>query len=67
MQQEGLEPPEIALIGDKNFNIEVGSKLGVSAYLVITGYSLEHQVNTKATCIKKNICEIVQHVLELES
>jgi D-glycero-D-manno-heptose 1,7-bisphosphate phosphatase len=66
LKQEGFQPSEVALIGDKNSDIEVGHKLGIRTYLVLTGYGLEHQVNTKATYIKKNICEAVQHLLELE-
>jgi len=67
LKQQGFLPSEIALIGDKNSDIELGHKLGIRTYLVLTGYGLEHRVNTRATHIKKNISEAVQHLLELES
>jgi D-glycero-D-manno-heptose 1,7-bisphosphate phosphatase len=67
MEQEGFGSSEVALIGDKNSDIEVGSKLGIRTYLVLTGYGMEHRVNTNATYIKKDLHEAAQHLLESES
>ena len=66
MKKESFEPSEVALIGDKNSDIETGHKLGIRTYLVLTGYGMEHQEDTKATYIRKNLCEAVKHLLESE-
>lgn len=63
LKQEGFQPSEVALIGDKNSDIEAGAKLGIKTYLVLTGYGLEHRMSTKASYIKKNLYAAVQHLL----
>lgn len=67
LKQKGLLPSDVALIGDKNSDIELGCKMGIITYLVLTGYGLEHRLNTKATYIKKNLLEATQHLLGLEA
>jgi len=67
LKQEGFQPSEIALIGDKNSDIELGHTLDIRTYLVLTGYGAEHQTNTRATYIKKNFYEAVEHLLGSES
>lgn len=64
MKQEGFHASEAALIGDKNSDIEAGSKLGIRTYLVLTGYGLEHQESTKASFIQPDFLSAVNHLLQ---
>jgi len=54
----------MALIGDKNTDIETGLKLGLTTYLVLTGYGREYQNVTKAHYIKPDLLSSVKHLLE---
>lgn len=54
---------EVALIGDKNSDIDAGRKLGLTTYLVLTGYGSIHQENTKAKYIKPDLLSAVTHLL----
>ena len=42
----------MALIGDKNTDIEARLKLGLTTYLVLTDYDREHQDATNAHYMK---------------
>ncbi len=53
----------MALIGDKNTDIEAGRKLGLTTYLVLTGYGREHQSVTNANYIKPDLLSAVKHLL----
>jgi D-glycero-D-manno-heptose 1,7-bisphosphate phosphatase len=63
MKQEGFHASEVALIGDKNSDIEAGYKLGLVTYLVLTGYGREHQADTKADYIEKDLLNAVRHII----
>jgi D-glycero-D-manno-heptose 1,7-bisphosphate phosphatase len=63
MKQEGLNAPEVALIGDKNSDIEAGYRLGLTTYLVLTGYGRQHQADTKAVYIEKDLLSAVEHII----
>lgn len=63
IERTGFKIDGIALIGDKNSDIDAGFRLGITTYLVLTGYGLEHQVNTNATFIKPDILSAVKHIL----
>lgn len=43
IRKERFNVNEMAPIGDKNTDIEAGRKLGLTTYLVLTGYGREHQ------------------------
>jgi D-glycero-D-manno-heptose 1,7-bisphosphate phosphatase len=64
MKQQGFQPSEVALIGDKNSDIDVGYKLGIKTYLVLTGYGLEHQKNNRASFIQPDLLSAVNHLLQ---
>ena len=64
MKQEGFQSSEVALIGDKNSDIEAGRTLGIRTYLVLTGYGLKHQESTKASFVKPNLLSAVNHILK---
>jgi D-glycero-D-manno-heptose 1,7-bisphosphate phosphatase len=63
IKEDKYQPNEIALIGDKNSDIEAGNRMGVATYLVLTGYGMEHQVNTAATYVKSDILSAVRHIV----
>jgi D-glycero-D-manno-heptose 1,7-bisphosphate phosphatase len=64
MKKEKLNSNEIALIGDKDSDIEAGVKLGLTTYLVLTGYGREHQKDTNADYIKPDMLSAIKHLLE---
>lgn len=66
VRNNGIKVTEIALIGDKNSDIETGYKLGIATHLVLTGYGQEHQLNTKATHIHPDLLSAVEHILKEE-
>jgi D-glycero-D-manno-heptose 1,7-bisphosphate phosphatase len=66
IEENSYKKNEVALIGDKNSDIDAGKKLGLTTYLVLTGYGLEHQENTKATYIKPDLLGAVRHLLNVD-
>ncbi len=64
IRKERFNVSEVALIGDKNTDIEAGRKLGLTTYLVLTGYGREDQEVTKANYIKPDLLSAVKHLLE---
>jgi ribonucleotide monophosphatase NagD (HAD superfamily) len=54
------------LIGDKNTDIEAGRRLGIKTYLVETGYGKEEKSITNANFVKKDLKDVVVHILDLE-
>ncbi len=65
IETEGFDVNEIALIGDKDTDIEAGLKLGLTTYLVLTGYGREYQKDTRADYIKPDVLSAVKHLLEI--
>ena len=65
IRKEDLNADEIALIGDRNTDIEAGLKLGLTTYLVLTGYGREEKDNTRADYIKPDILSAVKHLIEI--
>jgi D-glycero-D-manno-heptose 1,7-bisphosphate phosphatase len=66
MEENAFRTDEVILIGDKNTDIEAGRRLGVRTYLVETGYGSAEKNRTKATFVKGNLKEAVDHLLNLE-
>lgn len=64
IKQENFRLRELALIGDKNSDIDAGYKLGIETYLVLTGYGNEHKAHTKATYVRQNLLSAVRHILQ---
>ena len=62
-----IQPDETVLIGDKNSDIDAGYKMGITTYLVLTGYGMEHMKNTKANFIKDDLLSAVKHALNRET
>ena len=64
MEREKFKVDEIALVGDRDSDIEAGLRLGITTYLVLTGYGSEHMNETKADYIKPDMLSAVKHLLE---
>jgi D-glycero-D-manno-heptose 1,7-bisphosphate phosphatase len=62
-----IRPNETVLIGDKNSDIDAGYKMGITTYLVLTGYGMEHMKDTKANFIKDDLLSAVKHALNRET
>lgn len=52
----------VALIGDKNTDIQAGSQMGISTYLVETGYGNFEKSNTQANFIVPDLQSAVRHL-----
>ena len=64
MEREKFKADEIALVGDRDSDIEAGIRLGITTYLVLTGYGSKHRNDTKADYIKPDMLSAVKHLLE---
>lgn len=63
MNDTNLSPENMAIIGDKNSDIEAGKKLSMRTYLVETGYGQRDKINTKADFIMPDLKTSVIHLL----
>jgi len=63
MEKEKFKADEIALVGDRDSDIEAGIRLGITTYLVLTGYGRDHRNDTKADYIKPDMLSAVKHLL----
>lgn len=63
IDKEGFSPDCLALIGDKNSDIEAGRNLGIRTYLVETGYGIYHKHTTHADYVVRDIQAAVHHLL----
>ena len=64
--ENDYQTDEMALIGDKNTDIEAGRRLGIKTFLVETGYGAEGKWTTSATFVRRNLKDAVVHLLNLE-
>lgn len=64
MAEHNYQSSELALIGDKDTDIEAGNRLGLRTYLVLTGYGREHQGNANATYVEPDLLGAVRHLLK---
>ncbi len=63
MKKEKLNASEIALVGDRDSDIGAGLRLGITTYLVLTGYGSEHQNDIKADYISPDMLSAIKHLL----
>ena len=63
MEKEKFKADEIALVGDRDSDIEAGIRLGITTYLVLTGYGSEHRNDARADYIKPDMLSAVKHLL----
>ncbi len=64
IDREGYSPDEMALVGDKNSDIEAGRKLGIATYLVETGYGAAEKQTTRAAHVVPDLMAAVEHLLQ---
>jgi D-glycero-D-manno-heptose 1,7-bisphosphate phosphatase len=67
LREEGLAISDVALIGDKNTDIEAGARLGLTTYLVLTGFGRAESATTKATYVMPDLLHAVRHFLNIPS
>lgn len=67
MAEHGYGVDELALIGDKDTDIEAGNRLGLRTYLVLTGYGEEHRDCSNASYVKPDLLGAVRHLLRMGS
>jgi D-glycero-D-manno-heptose 1,7-bisphosphate phosphatase len=65
LANERLAKSDVALIGDKNTDIEAGTRLGLITYLVLTGYGRTEAATTKATHVVPDLLHAVRHLLTI--
>ena len=63
IDREGYSPDEMAIVGDKNSDIEAGRKLGIATYLVETGYGADEKSTTRADYVVPDLMAAVEHLL----
>lgn len=63
MDAQGFRPDTLALIGDKNSDVEAGRTLGIRTYLVETGYGIREKRTTRADHVVPDIEAAVTHLL----
>ena len=66
MSEQGLDVRDVALIGDKETDIEAGKNVGMVTYLVMTGYGREYVSGTSAMHVKDDILGAVKHLLRID-
>lgn len=63
MEKNELEATDVAIVGDKNSDIDAGKSLGIRSYLVKTGFGETEKLATKADFVVPSLHEAVQHLL----
>jgi D-glycero-D-manno-heptose 1,7-bisphosphate phosphatase len=63
MRQRGIAPSEAVMVGDKNSDVEAGRALGLTTYLVETGYGASEKHETKATYVVPDLLSAVNHIV----
>jgi len=63
MRQRGIAPSEAVMIGDKNSDVEAGRALGLTTYLVETGYGATEKRVTQATYVVPDLLSAVIHIV----
>ena len=60
---KNIHPEESVLIGDKESDIEAGTRLGLTTYLVLTGHGETYKTKTRATFTKTNLLAAARHIV----
>jgi D-glycero-D-manno-heptose 1,7-bisphosphate phosphatase len=63
VDKEGYCPDSMALVGDKNSDIEAGRQLGIATYLVETGYGTAEKQSTRADYVVSDLMAAVEQIL----
>ena len=60
-----IKPGPMAIFGDRNSDILAGKSMGMTSYLLLTGYGAQEKETTQADFIVKDLSEAVDHFLGL--
>ncbi len=63
MRRRGIAPSEAVMIGDKNSDVEAGKALGLTTYLVETGYGATEKRDTEANYVVPDLLSAAIHIL----
>jgi D-glycero-D-manno-heptose 1,7-bisphosphate phosphatase len=63
MRERGLAPSEAVMVGDKNSDVEAGRAVGLTTYLVETGYGASEKRATNATYVVADLLSAAHHIL----
>jgi D-glycero-D-manno-heptose 1,7-bisphosphate phosphatase len=63
LRRKKFQKKNLAMIGDKNSDIEAGRRLGIRTYLVETGFGLREKPTTAADEIARDLNEAVDKLL----
>jgi D-glycero-D-manno-heptose 1,7-bisphosphate phosphatase len=63
MRQRGIAPSEAVMVGDKKSDVDAGRALGLTTYLVETGYGASEKHETNATYVVPDLLSAVHHIL----
>jgi len=63
IDKEGYSQDAMALVGDKNSDIEAGRQIGIVTYLVETGYGHSEKQTTRANYVVSDLMAAVEHML----
>jgi D-glycero-D-manno-heptose 1,7-bisphosphate phosphatase len=64
MRALGIAPSEAVMVGDKNSDVEAGRAVGLTTYLVETGYGASEKGATNATYVVPDLLRAVHHIVE---
>jgi D-glycero-D-manno-heptose 1,7-bisphosphate phosphatase len=63
MRQRGIAASEAVMVGDRNSDVEAGRALGLTTYLVETGYGAAEKHATNATHVVADLQSAANHIL----
>jgi D-glycero-D-manno-heptose 1,7-bisphosphate phosphatase len=63
MRARGIAPGEAVMVGDRNSDVEAGRALGLTTYLVETGYGAREKHATNATYVVSDLLRAVEHIV----
>jgi D-glycero-D-manno-heptose 1,7-bisphosphate phosphatase len=64
LRRKNFQKKNLALIGDKNSDIEAGRRLGIRTYLVETGYGFREKATTAADEVARDLRDAVEKLLK---
>jgi D-glycero-D-manno-heptose 1,7-bisphosphate phosphatase len=63
MRQRGIAASEAVMVGDKNSDVEAGRALGLTTYLLETGYGTRGKHETNATYVVPDLLSAANHIV----
>jgi D-glycero-D-manno-heptose 1,7-bisphosphate phosphatase len=66
MRLRGIAPSEAVMVGDRNSDVEAGRAVGLTTYLVETGYGASEKHTTNATYIVPDLLSAIDHIVRVD-